>query len=101
MIDLKGLVENLEIKNEYKDLLQRTISAELFTLNNFYTPTIEISKSQDDNDKRVYCKVKICFTNQNSIFLYQCRPFIDKGVIMTMENDTIIMCKTYYLYDEN
>lgn len=100
MINIKQTVDNLDIKTEFTDLLYSTINAELFDICRLYSPVIDISKFQNENDRRVFCEVKVYFTNTENISLFQCRPFIDKGVTMTTKDNSIIMRKTYYIHED-
>jgi len=97
MKEIENLVNRLDIKEEFKSLLSTGISAEIFNIIRLYKPEITISKNTQLNDDRVFCEVVLVF-DERDISLFQCRPFIDKSVIMSASNSSIRMRKTYFLY---
>ena len=98
MFQIENSVNGLDIEENSKPLLSACISAEIFNLKKTYNPEITISKYTQDNDTRVWCEVFLLF-DAKDIALAQCRPFIDKGVLMSAVGDKVFMRKTYFLYD--
>jgi hypothetical protein len=97
MFEINNVVKQLDINEDCKTLLANCISAEIFNIIRLYNPEVKISKYTKPDDSRVWCEVLLTLEGKD-ISLFQCRPFIDKGVTLTATGGTIFMNKTYYLY---
>lgn len=98
---IKEAINALDIKEDYKLFITSIIEAEIFLLQRIYSPTIIIYKGE--YEERVFVELQLELEppkNEYGIFLFQCRPFIDKGCTLKVIDSKCVFKKAYFIYNQ-